>query len=94
LSWRPPWRAPANRPDISRVRGWTRPVPTGALRQLHGSDGVNIPQLVVTPICPIGGGWRWDVQGLDHNGLGLTPLVASGGRRSLGIDLGGGEVHH
>jgi hypothetical protein len=32
--------------------------------------------------------------GLGRSCLGLTPLVASGGSRSLGLELGGDEVHH
>jgi hypothetical protein len=47
---------PPTGPGVSRVRGWAKPVPTGALHQLCDDDGVNLHQLTVQQVHSIGGG--------------------------------------
>jgi hypothetical protein len=79
-------------PGIRRVMGWARLVPMGALRQLRSSDGLNLYQLMVQHLHSIDGGRRWHIRELGHSGL--THLAASVGSHSLGLELGGGEVHH
>jgi hypothetical protein len=55
---------------------------------------MDLHQLVVHLIHPIGSERRWSAQGFSHDGLGLTLLSAGWGSHLLFLSLGGGEVHH
>jgi hypothetical protein len=44
-------------PSLNRARCWVRQMPADAHHQLRGGDVLNLHQLVVQPIHPIGGGW-------------------------------------
>jgi hypothetical protein len=55
---------------------------------------VNLCQLAVHLVYPIGGERMWSAQGLGHSGLILAPLTAGRGSHPLGLSLSGGEVHH
>jgi hypothetical protein len=57
----------------------------GALHQLHGGDGMNLCQLAVHLIHPIGGELRGSAQGLGHDVFSLAPLTAN---------MSGGKIHH
>jgi hypothetical protein len=66
----------------------------GALHQLHGGDGMNLYQLAVHLIHPIGGELRGSAQGLGHNVFSLAPLAANRGSDFLHPSLSGGKIHH
>jgi hypothetical protein len=83
------------------VTGLSQPVPTGTelevesnqRQRAHSASCMNLRQLVVHLVQPVGGERRLSTQGLGRGGFNVGPLVAGKGSHLLGLSLSGGEVH-
>jgi hypothetical protein len=69
-------------PGMNQARSWVKPAPTGALRQLHDSDGISASWRYNLSIPSIVGGGE-AFGGLATAAFGLDPLWLSEGAATL-----------